>query len=54
MAGIEILALIGILASIEQLVEASGRLVKTAIGFYRDSRELPKTLQELQTVRSAS
>jgi hypothetical protein len=50
MSGVEFIALIGILASIEQLVENSGRLVKRAVGFYRESKELPKTLEELQTV----
>jgi hypothetical protein len=54
MSGAEFIAFIGILASIERLVEASGRLVKRAVGFYRDSKELPKTVEELQTVGFAS
>jgi hypothetical protein len=53
MSGVEFLALVAIVASIEQLVEASGRLVQRAVAFYQDSRKLSKTLEELQTVGCA-
>jgi hypothetical protein len=50
MSGVEFITLLRILVNIEQLVEGSARLVKRAVGFYRDSKELPKMLEELQTV----
>lgn len=51
MSGLDVIAVLGLLASIEQLVETTYKVVNHAVAFYRNSKELPKTLEEVRTVR---
>ncbi len=50
MSGAGVFAILGKLASIEQLVEVSYKVVKRAVSFYQVTKGLPKALEDVQNV----
>ena len=46
----DVIAVLGLLTSIEQPIEATTKVVNHAMVFYPNSKELPKTLEEVRTI----